>query len=539
MAIFKALLVGIDDYGDPRNNLNSCLADVQHVRNRLERDYGFSAQNITTLVDAAATVANVKAALDTLFSGVGPDDRLVFMYSGHGFQVPEGNALTEVLVLRDGFFSDDELSDRTQALPPAVLTVVFDSCFSGGMQKFFVTKSGGEATRSKVWLPDDEQAKALNLALTSGTVKRLGPFGAHAISSNHVAASEKGVVSPPVEGQPAKASVDEEGQLRINALLLSACRENETASAKRSDTQGLSAFTFALGKAIDTLGIDASPPDLHQEAERILTEMSFGQRPLLFEPPTAPQMAVASFVLGKTLYHQPIAAATDVSSMIAAAIEQALQALRKDKIMTATAVQPTIATAPTAPVAEGQEKWGFLAAALPIVLPPLIDGISSLFKTYQATESAPPQKSATVVEQGDEKWLSFLTSALPIVLPPLMDGIGSLFKTYQATGSVPQKSATVEQGDEKWLSFLTSTLPIVLPPLMDGIGSLFKTYQATGSVPQKSATVEQGDEKWLDFLASTLPIVLPPLMDGIGSLFKTYQANGAVVTTTAPVPVPS
>ncbi|GAB3739111.1 caspase family protein [Microlunatus parietis] len=506
MATVKGLLVGIDDYGDPRNNLDSCVADVAHVRTRLERDYGFPPENITTLIDAEATLANVRTALDALFTDVGPEDRLIFMYSGHGYQVAENDALTEVLVLRDGFFTDDELSQRTAGLPPAVLTVISDSCHSGGMQKFFVTAGGGEVTRAKVWLPTDDQAIALNTALSSGTVKKFAPFGAKMITTNPVAAAEKGLGSADVQDQDAKAFDDEEGQPRLNALLLTACREDETASARRSDTKGLSAFTYALGKSLDALGIDAAPMDLHREAERILTELGFQQRPLIFEPPAAPEMAETSFVLGKAKTPLMITSTHDLAAQIRAAIEQALTEQRKDKIMTTTTVSTN-----------GQVDEKFLQL-LPALIGPAVNIIGNLFKEYQPAVAAPAPKAAAVTVP-DEKFLELL----PDLIPPALSIIETLFKNYQPTVVEP---ASTGSGDAKFFPF--PGLPSLpgLPGLPGGdlfgsvLGGLFKAYQSNGQpTAQKTATPAVPDEKWLQFL----PIVLPPLVEGISSLLKDYQ----------------
>src|SRR5205823_15090744 len=75
-------------------------------------------------------------ALDELFNGVGPADRVVFYYSGHGYQQVINGNKEEYLVTQDiKFFHDDDFSKKTQGLPDGVLTVVLDSCFSGGMEK--------------------------------------------------------------------------------------------------------------------------------------------------------------------------------------------------------------------------------------------------------------------------------------------------------------------------------------------------------------------------------------------------------------------
>ncbi len=125
MATNRALLVAINNYGSQQNNLPSCLEDAARFRSLLEERYGFD--QFTELYDGDATVANVEQSLTWLFEDVAPDDRLVFFYSGHGYQQPNGENLEECLVLSNmEFLFDDRLSELSQTAPPGVLTVVFD-----------------------------------------------------------------------------------------------------------------------------------------------------------------------------------------------------------------------------------------------------------------------------------------------------------------------------------------------------------------------------------------------------------------------------
>ena len=152
MATNRALLVAINNYGSQQNNLPSCLEDAARFRSLLEERYGFD--QFTELYDGDATVANVEQGLTWLFEDVAPDDRLVFFYSGHGYQQPNGENLEECLVLSNmEFLFDDRLSELSQTAPPGVLTVVFNSCFSGGMEKQVGADGRIEIARTKAWVP--------------------------------------------------------------------------------------------------------------------------------------------------------------------------------------------------------------------------------------------------------------------------------------------------------------------------------------------------------------------------------------------------
>ena len=107
-------------------------------------------ENVKSDYDDKATLANVQAGLSWLFDGAGADDRLVFFFSGHGYQAAKGDNLEEVLCLYDEFLFDDVLSQKTQGLPPGVFTLVSDSCHSGGMYKMIFADGQTEIAQTKV-----------------------------------------------------------------------------------------------------------------------------------------------------------------------------------------------------------------------------------------------------------------------------------------------------------------------------------------------------------------------------------------------------
>lgn len=115
----KALIVAINDYPDgSANDLPSCIDDAKAMTELLKAaPYEF--QEIRTHLDAEATIQNVTDSLNWLFEGssqhrtqMGPDDRLVFYYNGHGFRTEQDGILRECLCLYDGFFFDKELNAR-------------------------------------------------------------------------------------------------------------------------------------------------------------------------------------------------------------------------------------------------------------------------------------------------------------------------------------------------------------------------------------------------------------------------------------------
>lgn len=298
MASKRALLVAINDYGSPQNNLPSCLEDAKRFRSLMEKRYGF--KSFEELYDHEATPENVDAGLSWLFKDAGHDDRLVFYFSGHGFQLAKGQKLEECLVLSGiKFFFDDRLSEFSQSVPPAVLTVVLDSCFSGGMEKRVAFDGEIEVARTKRWEPPPDASETLERIGKSYTLQ---PFGSEPVTDptmvkqmvlGRTAGTADGKGFDPTE--TAADAGDEAGQLRLNGLLLSACSENETASASTSKTEGMSAFTYALVQALAAPG-DVTASELRARAATRLKGMGFRQTPLLKAPPKPAGLATRGFV---------------------------------------------------------------------------------------------------------------------------------------------------------------------------------------------------------------------------------------------------
>ncbi|HVF59365.1 MAG TPA: caspase family protein [Thermoanaerobaculia bacterium] len=151
-----AFLVGIDDYeGPPGNllkgavdrgwrNLDGAVNDVRLLREMLVARYGFTAREVATLTDRAATRAAILRGIEThLVRQAGPGDVVLFYFSGHGSQVrnsrsDEPDGRDETLVPADSRASAPDIRDKelrrlfNRILDRgARLTVVLDACYSG------------------------------------------------------------------------------------------------------------------------------------------------------------------------------------------------------------------------------------------------------------------------------------------------------------------------------------------------------------------------------------------------------------------------
>jgi hypothetical protein len=291
MATKRALLVAINDYPDSANDLPSCVNDARAMESVVKNDYRFDDAKV--LLDGEATIGKVEAEFKSLCKNAAPDDNLFFYYSGHGYQAPKNGVMEESLVLQDGFFADDKLVDLASDLPPGVLTVCLDSCFSGGMEKrvLELVESSMEVARNKFWIPDtaDEMAKAFS---AEKSVTKYRPFGCTPIELKW---SPKGLQKALLNLKAADG--DEQGQSQLNGLLITASSENETAAASTSATSGMSAFTYAFRSVLSAASPKVSVEALIAETNRVLKQAGFRQTPLVKANPS--HLANRTFLSGR------------------------------------------------------------------------------------------------------------------------------------------------------------------------------------------------------------------------------------------------
>jgi hypothetical protein len=276
---YRALLAAIDDYGNPRNNLPSCVNDLGYVDDCLRTKLKVPGSRIRKLVNSAVTTQALAEGLEWLTRDAAEDERLLFFFSGHGYQLAGGGgSVDEALVLSGNeFFLDDKLVESSKAAKPGTLTVLLDCCFGGGNDKFFLpTGTFGELARPKRWSPPDDFVDKQFDGLAKGgfaEVVSYRPFGCLPITAKaktSVVFSESGLT-------PWPTAVDEAGQPSINGALLAACLEDETASASTAQTQGLSAFTFALKRVVEQRGIDLTLGEARDSTDEVLKKLGFRQ----------------------------------------------------------------------------------------------------------------------------------------------------------------------------------------------------------------------------------------------------------------------
>ena len=145
----KALLVGINDYPLPGNDLRGCINDLEDMGHFIaEKNKVYAWENIRTITDRNATRQGILTQLDWLLEGVSAGDQLLFQYSGHGAQQPtmhpalEKDGLDEIICPYDfnetaaTAISDKEFAQRFATIPQGVHFVwISDSCHAADLSR--------------------------------------------------------------------------------------------------------------------------------------------------------------------------------------------------------------------------------------------------------------------------------------------------------------------------------------------------------------------------------------------------------------------
>ena len=563
----KALVVAINTYPDPRNNLPSCLDDAKAFLNILTTHYQFD--QIERLYDEQATLEAVRNRLDWLFTDAQPDDQLVFYFSGHGFRVPVDGVLRECLCLHDspaGFLFDAELVARSQAIPPGVFTAVLDSCHSGGMHKpFFVELPGEERTQNKLWRPDGALHDEVVVAEQSLTgVKPFGGAGYRLADPPLELATEGRAQADAIVADLSADASGAAAEPELNGLLLSAAQADQTASASTRKTSApdgsekLSAFTFCLRKAFqDSLAAGATvdqltAADLLAATARELKQLGFKQTPLLKEPLQPSALGARTFITlrppaeGRTVTAPPALTSASLDELIRALVLRLLAArpepqpttpvARGGKPMTTThsVSAPGAAPGQAPAVAPDEEQAKFFGAILGAVLPSLIQtlpGLIGSLRRPRRDEAAAPVPAYDVMadEEQAKAFGALLSSILPVVIQTLPSIITAFRQRDEAAtmgdGAGAQPVAYDVMADEEQAKFFGAILGAVLPSLIQTlpglIGSLRRPRRDEAAAPAYDAVADE--EEQAKFVGAILGAVLPSLIQTLPGLIGSLR----------------
>jgi hypothetical protein len=204
----------------------------------------------------------------------------VYFESSHGYRYVKGSTFVEVLCLYDQFLEDTELVQLSQQVPPGTFTCVVDACHSAGLDKLFFAPDGLHAARAKVWQPPPEQALADASLLTQATSFKAF---ARAVTSD-TGAVAKAFSAENFTTNAAPSAKSGEGDPELNGVLFAACLADQTAAAGSPPTDGLSAFTWAVGRELDAGAATIAGSDLRNRVDQRLQALSMRQTPAIEAP---------------------------------------------------------------------------------------------------------------------------------------------------------------------------------------------------------------------------------------------------------------
>lgn len=156
----RALIVGISAHmHDEITHLPACRNDATQIGRILTSQLG--KENVVILIDAQATLANVRQQFDRLVRSTQPGDDIIIYWSGHGqrssdddgdekdgleeFLVTYDSDIRDVDSIRRTMLSDDEFGNLLLRLFGRRIVVFLDACYSGGQAKG--TSLPGQATK--------------------------------------------------------------------------------------------------------------------------------------------------------------------------------------------------------------------------------------------------------------------------------------------------------------------------------------------------------------------------------------------------------
>jgi len=263
----RALLVGLNHYPDPANNLRGCVNDVLQVSSLLQRGFLFDASaDIRLLTDERATTGRIVERLRWLLRGAGPGDTLVFHYSGHGAQVRDrhgdelDDGLDEIICPYDldwdDPFTDDDLHTILEGLAPGVnLTVILDCCHSG--------------TGLRAWPAPPDAVRAKRLVPPPDIRHRTAPI-VEDVGSRRSAATTGTRVEWRLRRFGERAAAD-------GAILIAGCRADQVSADAWIDGDYHGALTYYLCRAVTEARFRLTYGDLLTRVRRLLRDNRFDQ----------------------------------------------------------------------------------------------------------------------------------------------------------------------------------------------------------------------------------------------------------------------
>lgn len=154
-----ALVIGINEYQNERNNLNYAYSDALSVKEKLEEISGsiFSSVDVTLLLNKEATKSNIETSLENIAKNAAPNDVFIFYFAGHGILTSENNhseyylAPSELVQMYDTEEHLNDLAISTARFRKYLSNIkaqkqllLLDACHSGGAVEKFKTRGAAQ-----------------------------------------------------------------------------------------------------------------------------------------------------------------------------------------------------------------------------------------------------------------------------------------------------------------------------------------------------------------------------------------------------------
>jgi hypothetical protein len=261
----RALVVGVNDYSNWSSgvtvngltltapNLNYCVADANDFGAVLKD--GFEFDEVDVLLNSKATSTAILAAIKQKLAASQAGDVMCLFFSGHGGRIPEdpnnpSSRYYETIIPYDtSMISSMQIGSIVSSLEPSIvnLTLVFDSCHSGGM--FLSPDAKGFVT--------DQTAIQTFVDNCETIVPWIGIGDPTPIEANvgSIQMLQSGLCSMTVD--TSKDTIDE-----AKATLFSACDYSELSGESSSIGHGY--FTKAIMDTVSVCNFEITHPEFLQ-----------------------------------------------------------------------------------------------------------------------------------------------------------------------------------------------------------------------------------------------------------------------------------
>lgn len=198
-----ALIIGINAYQKVTPRLNYAVPDAQAVAAAL-LPLGFPRENIRVLLDGEATKAKIETVLYREFARIGPEDRLLVYFAGHGDTVPVRGG-------EEGYFLPVDADP--DALPLTAIAMedvrrigkrvrakhvlfVMDACFSG----FALTRDVTPTRITDAYLSSALREPVVQVLTAGRKGERAIEDGGHGLFTRRVLDGLRGLADPDGRG---------------------------------------------------------------------------------------------------------------------------------------------------------------------------------------------------------------------------------------------------------------------------------------------------------------------------------------------------